>query len=172
MARYILFTDGGLRFGVPAAAACLIRDEYGKQLKKVASLVKAPSPFDAEFEGLLLGLDTISRMQRKTDRPTLEWYSDCQPLVLLVKKFIKTNKLPDSQHDFLRHWDELSAYLQLISLDANFSSNSKDIERCDRACRWLQKSSKKLFAKYGEGPAGKVSEGSETLPWSIYDVRV
>lgn len=77
-----LFTDGGSRGNPgPAASAAILRDETGKTVNQIGIFIGNATNNEAEYKGLIFGLDMVAKMDIKE----IDCYLDSELVVKQVR---------------------------------------------------------------------------------------
>lgn len=96
-----IFTDGGARGNPgPAACAAIIKDGYGRVLKKAARFLGHCTNNQAEYQGVLLGLEEA----RKLKIQTVDFFLDSELVVNQLSRNFKVKDL-SLQSLFVKIWN-------------------------------------------------------------------
>ena len=112
MPKFIIYTDGGARGNPgPAGAGAVITDEAGREIKQVYQELGVMTNNEAEYEAVLLGLNTLKKIKGgptvKTAAVEVRLDSELVARQLSGQYQIKEKNL---QPRFLKIWNQRVAY--------------------------------------------------------------
>lgn len=154
-----LYSDAGVREGLPAAGACIIQ---GLIRHKLAFLIPVNTPFLAELHSGIIGLHLAHRLYPKAKH--ISWFTDSKTLVEVASR-------PQHQEQFSEYWGEFDTLARRHTINVEHMPATGEILRCDRACRWMQSKGEHLLQSNGEGPAGKMATQDPKFAWFISDFQ-
>ena len=140
---------------------------------KLAVLLGACSPVEAELIGGLVGLALVGRIAGAGGgKPRVRWLTDSLRAVRIIED-LAGGGVNDKN---AAGWgaEAFRAVISGVELEVEHiraHCGDRRNEACDRACRWVRTKGEKLLSELGEGRVGRNRKNPSTNCWYLVDGR-